>query len=195
MAINPSQFQKLNVTDTCAIWHILSSQLLYITAIKAGCHFCCTKFVHYECLHKPRKTHKIEDIKLQDDLKQAMKDGRFNTYHLDLEDLQEIAVLKKRKNLGKGELSSIVFAKKTNQAFLTDDFKARKLAEIIIGRQFVQTTPHLLGWLFFANFLGDSDLQPIIDQHKQSNQNLEQYFTQMYIRALDYKSKQNISDC
>lgn len=194
MAINPSQFQKLNVTDTCAIWNILSSKLLYITAIKANCYFCCTKFVHYECLHKPRKKYKNEDINLQGNLKQAMQEGQFKTYHLDIEDLQQVAVLQKRKNLGKGELSSIVYAKKTCQAFLTDDRKARELAENIIYRQNVQTTPHLLGWLFFANYLGDSDLKLIIDQHKQNKQPLEKYFTEMYFRALDYRSKQNINN-
>ncbi|MEO0928720.1 MAG: hypothetical protein AAFY63_23000, partial [Cyanobacteria bacterium J06643_13] len=140
-----------------------------------------------------RKVHKNEDIELQDRLKQAIEDGQFTIYHLDLEDLQEIAILQKRKNLGKGELSSIAFAKKTNQAFLTDDLKARKLAEGIIGSQSVQTTPHLLGWLFFANFLSDSDLKPIIDQHKKYNLPLEQYFTEMYDRALNYRSMQNIN--
>ena len=117
------------------------------------------------------------------------RDGKFNSYHLDIEDLQEVALLQKRKNLGNGELASIAFAKKTNQAFLTDDKKARTLAEEIMVRQFVQTTPHLLGWLFFTNFLSDSDLKPIIDENKKHNRPLAEYFTEMYRRALDYRSK------
>ena len=194
MGLNPSEFNKVNVTDTCGVWNILSSQLLYVTAKSAGCNFCCTKFVHYECLYKPRNKHKPEDIELQNLLKKALNDDeQFTSYNLSLEDLQEVEILRQRKNLGKGELSSIAFAKKINQAFLTDDVKARKLAESSIERGLVQTTPHLLGWLFFANYLSDSDLKIIIEQHKQNNQPLEKYFLIMYERALDYRSKQNIS--
>lgn len=192
MTIDPSQFHKLNVTDTCAIWNILSSKLLYMATKAAGCSFCCTNFVYYECLHKPRKTYTQEDIELQNRLRQAIQNGEFKTCHLELEDLQEIEILQKRKNLGKGELASIAFAKKTSQAFLTDDTKARKLAKEVMARQFVQTTPHLLGWLFFTNFLSDRDLQPIINEHKQHNRPLSQCFTEMYNRALDYRAKLSI---
>lgn len=189
MAIDPSQFYKLNVADTCSIWNILSSQRLHTTAQIAGCYFSCTEFVYYECLHKPRKEYKPEDIELKNRLQQAIKEGKFKNYHLDIEDLQEVAILQKRKNLSKGELASIAFAKKTSQAFLTDDQPARKLAEEVMIRQFVQTTPHLLGWLFFTNFLGDSDLKKIIEEHKECKRPLAQYFTDMYNRALDYRSK------
>lgn len=190
MTIDPSQFQKLNVADTCAVWNILASQRLYKAATEAGCSFCCTNFVHYECLHKPRKDYTSADIELKSRLRGAIQEGKFKSYHLDLEDLQEIDILQKRKNLGKGELASIAFAKKTSQAFLTDDKKARKLAEQVMTRQFVQTTPHLVGWLFFTFFLGDSDLKPMIEEHKKYDRPLAQYFDDMYNRALDYRSKQ-----
>lgn len=189
MAINPSRFQKLNVADACATDNILSSQLLYKAAQLAGCSFCCTNFVHYECLYKLRKEYTPEAIEIQNRLRQEIQDGKFKSYHLDLEDLQEIAILQNRKNLSKGELASIAFAKKTSQAFLTDDQNARKLAERFMARQFVQTTPHLLGWLFFTNFLSDSDLQPIINEHKKHKRPLAKYFTEMYRRALDYRLK------
>ncbi|MCU0550841.1 MAG: hypothetical protein MUC48_15950 [Leptolyngbya sp. Prado105] len=166
MAIDPSQFQKFNVVDTCAVWNILSSQRLYSTAVASGCSFCFTSFVHYECLHKPRSNSNPQDLELQNRLRGEIQAGKFKNYHLDLEDLQEVEILQQRKNLGKGELSSIAFAKKTNQAFLTDDMKARKLAGAS-NCQFVQTTPHLLGWLYFANFLGDGDLKAIIDEHEE----------------------------
>lgn len=189
MVINPSQFQKLNVVDACATDNLLSSQLLYKTAQSAGCSFCCTNFVYYECLYKVRKRYTPEAIEIQNRLRQEIQDGKFKSYHLDLEDLQEIAILQNRKSLSKGELASIAFAKKTSQAFLTDDQNARKLAEGVMARRFVQTTPHLLGWLFFTNFLSDSDLQPIISEHKKYKRPLAQYFTEMYLRALDYRSK------
>lgn len=189
MAIDPSQFQKINVTDTCAVWNILSSQLLYRRANDAGCFFCCTNFVHYECLHKPRTVEQPEDSKLQIRLKEAIEEGQFKSYDLDIEDLQEIEILKKRKNLGKGELASIAFAKKINQAFLTDDQPARKLAEqVMLNYRFVQTTPHLLGRLFFINFLADNELLFIIEEHQQHKRQLADFFREMYQKASHYRS-------
>lgn len=188
---NPSNFHKLNVIDACSIWNIISSRLLYVTACSVGCSFCCTDFVYYECLHKPRTKIKDEDIALQKILKEEMQSGKFKNYHLDIEDLQQIDVLKSRKNLGKGELSSIVFAKKTYQAFLTDDRGARNLAEEFLSSEMVQTIPHLLGWLSFLNYLNDGDCKKIIDEHKKYNGKLEEYFQIMHLRALDYRSKKN----
>ena len=127
-------------------------------------------------------------------MRQEIQEGQFQKYHLELEDLQEVSVLEKRKNLGKGELASITFAKKTNQAFLTDDRGARKLAEDVMDNSCVQTTPHLLGWLFFINYLSDNDLEPIINEHKKHDRPLEEYFREMYNRALDYRSKLLIRD-
>jgi hypothetical protein len=187
---DPSKFHKLNVVDSCAIWNIISAQLLRTRAHSVGCSFCCTDFVYYECLYKPRTRIKPEDIELQDLLRQEMKNGRFKNYHLDIEDLQEIDVLQRRKNLGKGELASIAFAKKTYQAFLTDDRGARNLAEEVLTHHKVQTTAHLLGWLFFGSFLSDSDLNQVINEHKKYNGKLERYFIVMHERALDFRSKQ-----
>lgn len=190
---DPSNFHKRNVVDSCAIWNIISAQLLRTTAYSARCSFCCTDFVYYECLYKPRTKDKPEDIELQDLLRQEMKSGRFKNYHLEIEDLQEIDVLQKRKNLGKGELASIAFAKKTHQAFLTDDRGARNLAEEVLTHDMVQTTAHLLGWLFFESFLSDGDLNQIINEHKKYNGKLEEYFRVMYQRALDFRSKQDFN--
>lgn len=187
---NPSNFYPINVVDTCSIWHIISSQLLRVTAYSARCSFCCTDFVHYESLYKPRKQTKNEDIELQNLLKQEINNGQFQSYHLDIEDLQEVEILQRRKNLGKGELTSIAYAKKTNQAFLTDDQGARNFAEKILGSDKVQTTPHLLGWLFFNSLLNDEDVNLIIEQHQKYNGKLESYFMEMYRKALDYKLKQ-----
>src|SRR6266498_1749955 len=93
MAINPSRFHLLNVTDTCAVWHILSSRLLYATANSAGCSFCCTYFVYYECLHKHRKNPSKEDIELQDRFRGECRKGTFPSYHIDIEDLQDVMIL------------------------------------------------------------------------------------------------------
>ena len=57
MAIDPSSFHSVNVTDTCAVWNVLSSRTLYTAARLAGVVFVCTGFVVYECLFKPRNAH------------------------------------------------------------------------------------------------------------------------------------------
>ncbi|YAF98359.1 MAG: hypothetical protein AB3A66_12185 [Nodularia sp. CChRGM 3473] len=189
MAIDPSNFHKYNVIDSCAIWNILSSRLLYTTANNAGCIFCCTYFVYYECLHKPRKNPKQAEIELQNRFRQEYEEGKFKYYHLTIEDLQDVEILQSRKKKDKGELASIAFAKKINQAFLTDDQGARKLAAQSINNKMIQTTPHLLAWLIFINYLSDTDLQPIINEHKKYDRPLEKYFLNAYKIVLDYRLK------
>lgn len=187
MAVDPSQFHPHNVADTCAVWNVLSSKLLYAVARSAGCGFCLTSFVHYECLIKPRKVEHKHDQELQRRLKAAIQLKEIVPYSIDIGDLQEVIVLENRKRVSKGELSSIAFAKKTRQAFLTDDQGARKLAEQSLDRGMVQTTPHLFGWLFFAGRLIDGDKRTVIDQHNEVGRPLEKHFDEIYGTALSYR--------
>ncbi len=187
MSVDFSQFHKLNVTDTCAVWHVLSSRLLYSRALEAGVQFCCTKFVDYECLLKPRKKAKDTDATLQDRLKHAQSTGAFKAYSLSIEDLQEIEVLQNRKRLGKGELSSMAFAKKTSQAFMTDDQGARKLAAKVMTNPGPQTTPHLFGWLLFQMLLTDADKQKVIDEHTAMECCLKPHFEEAYNMAIQHR--------
>ena len=192
--LNPAQFHPYNVVDACSIWNILSSKTLYRSAISASskCFFCCTMFVHYECLIRPRNNESESEKKLRRRLLNEKKKGvQFTDHFLDIEDLQEVEILENRKKLGKGELSSIIFAKKTRQAFMTDDQGARKLAESILDNSMIQTTPHLLGWLFYTNILIDSDKDGIIEEHSEFRTtqwgNLSKFFEKMYNRALEYR--------
>jgi hypothetical protein len=187
MGIDPSHFHLLNVADTCSVWNILSSKIFYIAADSAGCHFCCTGFVHYECFLKPRKDHLPQDIELKNRLNQEQKQGKFKVCHLDIADLQEVEILERRRKLGKGELSSIAFARRTNQALMTDDQKARALALEVMDNRFVQTTPHLFGWLFFHGHLSDNDKEKIIAEHKSLRRPLAEYLEQTYQMALEYR--------
>ncbi len=148
MAVNPSCFHKYNVIDTCSIWNIICSSPFYSATLIANCEFICTGFVFYECLVKKRANESNSDNVLQGILTKEIDKGKFPIHHISIEDLQEIEILENRKKLSKGELSSIVFAKKIRQAFLTDDQGARKLAETILDKKMVQTTPQLFGWLF-----------------------------------------------
>ncbi len=187
MAVDPSQFHPHNVADTCAVWNVLSSRLLYAVARGAGCGFCLTSFVQYECLIKPRKKEGQHDQELQRRLIVAIQQKEIQSYSIDIGDLQEVILLENRKRVSKGELSSIAFAKKTRQAFLTDDEGARKLAELSLDRGMVQTTPHLFGWLFFGAKLVDADKRTVIDQHNEVGRPLERHFEEMYETALSYR--------
>ncbi len=184
MEIDVSKFIKTNVIDTCAIWHVLSSRRLVSATKGARCQFAATAFVYYEALHKPRKTSTKKDLELQDRLRGERASGWFGDCSLDISDLQDIVVLDKRMRLGKGELSSIAFAKKAGLAFMTDDQKARELGRLVIARDRIQTTPHLFGWLIFFGELTDSDKEPVIAEHEEYGGQLRPYLEATYREAL-----------
>lgn len=184
MEIDCSRFIPTNIIDTCAIWNVLSSRKLTGAAKGAKCHFTATAFIYYEALYKPRSSPSEEDRELQERLRRERASGFFGKCSLDIADLQEIDILERRMRIGKGELSSIAYAKKTHLAFMTDDQKARKLAKTIISNNNVQTTPHLLGWLFFHGSLSDSDKDEIIQEHERYSGPLRGYFEEMYNEAL-----------
>jgi hypothetical protein len=189
MQVDPTHFNPLNVVDTCSVWNILSSKLLYARAVVSKCFFSCTEFVRYECLSKKRKNVSSEDQELQSRLRTEIINGQFRSYGVDLEDLQDVGILQSRKRLSLGELSSIAFAKKTQQAFMTDDQKARRLAEQVMQPDQVQTTPHLFGWMFFNGGLEDSDKDQIIREHAAMKRPLAKLFEQMYLWALQHRLK------
>lgn len=184
MTVDVSTFQKLNVADTCSIWNLLSSWTLYRKALASECSFCCTTFVVYECLHKKRTISSEGDEELKDRLVKEFDADRIKSCGLGLEDLQDVEVLKARRNLGKGELTSIIFAKKTRQAFLTDDQKARKLAKTELGNGHVQTVPHLLGWLLYHRLITDGDKDVVIREHVELGRPLEKHFEKIHWEAM-----------
>ena len=131
MEIDITKFHIYNVIDTCAIWDILSSKLFYSVSINHLKQFAITNFVLYEALHKPRKSKNIQEEEIQKILINKINIKKFNIYEISIEDLQDPYALKYRNHIGKGELSCILFTKKTSLAFLTDDQKARKNSEEI----------------------------------------------------------------
>ncbi len=172
MSADPSKFHPINVTDTCSVWNVLSSNTLYLAARGAGCSFCITRFVQYELLDKPRKTEHAADNELKNRLRVEQAAGRFETHPCTIDDLLAVGVLEERKRLGKGELSSIAFALKINQGFLSDDQKAVTLA-VQRGVVAAQTVPHLLSWLMFTHYLTDADAHAVVGEHKALNRSLE----------------------
>lgn len=187
MSADPSKFHVLNVTDTCAIWNLLSSRLLYSRAVAAHCFFSCTHFVEYECLYKARKSSSPQERELRERMEREQRQGQFKACSIEIEDLQQIGHMRGQRRVSFGELSSIAFAKRTGQAFLTDDQRARKLAHMNLEAQFVQTTPHLFGWLIFTGVLNDSDKEQVLVEHVEMGRPLYRYFAQMYVRAVEQR--------
>ena len=181
--VDVSTFHLYNVTDTCSVWNVLSSAVLYAAAKRGRAEFICPLFVVYECLDKPRSSTSDADAELRARLTEARTSGAFQTYPLGIEHLQTISLLEQRKRLGKGELSAIALAQKIGQAFLTDDQKARRLAESTLTAGRTQTTPHLVGWLFFERHLTDGDLNVIVVQHEAMDRPLANYFKETYEEA------------
>jgi hypothetical protein len=185
MNINVAEFVVSNVTDTCAVWNVLSSRVLYATARSAACAFTCTQFVRYECLSKPRTSTTPASEELRRRLQRALASGDFIECSIDVADLQEVEVLENRKRLGRGEISAIAFAKKSGAvAFLTDDQKARKLARVALEARRVQTTPHLLGWLVYHARLSDQEALTVISEHKELEGILAPYLHEAYMEGL-----------
>ncbi|WP_431129684.1 hypothetical protein [Variovorax paradoxus] len=183
MAIDPSKFHLVNVADTCSVWNILSSARLHSAAKDARCDFYITSFVRYECLVKPRRAPTTADLELRRRLVTHQRNGSFKVHSCSIDDLQDVKVLESRKRLGMGELSSIAFAMKIAQAVITDDQKARKLAQAA-GHPLIQTTPHLFSWLIFTGKLGDSDHAVVVDQHIALEGDLAPHLRDAYHLAL-----------
>lgn len=183
MAIDPSKFHPVNVADTCSVWNILSSPRLNAATKEARCDFCITSFVQYECLIKPRKLILPSEQILIDRLRAEQQRGAFKAHSCSIDDLQAIEILEKRKKLGKGELSSIAFAMKIRQGFITDDMKALRLAKDA-GHPYSQTTPHLFSWLIFSGKLSDGDKDVVISQHVEAGRQIAQHLQTAYEMAL-----------
>ena len=184
MNIDITVFNRFNVIDSCSIENILSSPTLYNAVKRSSCRFCYTKFVEYEMLYKPRKITTIASKNIQEKLKEETSHKIFECHNLSIEDLQEVEILEKRKKLGRGELSSIAFAKKINQCFMTDDKKARVLGIEVLGKDKVQTTPHLVGYLFYIRELIDQDIAIVIKEHSDCNRPLGRYYNDAYLEGL-----------
>jgi predicted nucleic acid-binding protein len=120
-------------------------------------------------------------------LSAAQSNNDFAQLGITVEDLRAITTLEARKKLGKGELSSIVFAKKASQAFMTDDKKARVLSGEEIGISLTQTTPHLVGWLVFTYKLNDSEIALIKNQHREMKRPLSNHFDTVHLRGLHFR--------
>jgi hypothetical protein len=184
MPIDVTSFHPVNVTDTCAVWNVLSSLTLYRAAKHAKISFCITSFVHYECLLKKRSTNRPADRDLQDRLRSCTRQGDFTVHEVQLLDLLTPALLQHVGRIGKGEVSAIAFAYRTRQAVLTDDQKARRLAQHQDLAVKTQTTPQMLGWLIYSHRILDGDYRAILGEHTAMRGPLHPHFEKAYLMAL-----------
>ncbi len=184
MGLDPNKFSSIAVSDTCAVWNMLSSKRLYRAAMKAKVHFCITGAVLYECLHKPRKSNTPEALEMIRRLTDAREQGQFPVEQCDLEDLAYIARQVPRR-LGGGEISCMALAYRTRIiAFMTDEKCARHCAENVLDLV-VETTPKLYAWLHYHQYLGDSDHGDVIQEHeKYESRPLTEFFKHAYHEAL-----------
>lgn len=181
---DPAHFPAMTVSDTCAVWNILSSPTLYRAVKQTKLHFCVTPMVQYECLQKPRKIQTPEKTELMGRLSTAQKEGGFPIQGCELEDLIAVVGLAP-KGLGAGELSCIAVAYQIRTfAFMTDEKKARHFAEKRLDMK-VQTTPMLYSHLHFRQHLNDGDHAQVIEEHERvESRPLTPYFQKAYEHAL-----------
>jgi predicted nucleic acid-binding protein len=194
MTIDITTCIKINIADSCAVSNLLSSLLLFSRLDNNNFHFSMTKYVEYECLHKERTSISTNDTEFRKRLIRHQKNSKFTSHNITIEDLQDELILKYSKQLGIGELSSIAFSKKINQPFLTDDQKARKIARAILGDGKVQTTPQIVGWLFYEGLFSDVDLDTLIAEHNTFQRPLEKFFREVYHEAYRIKSMHRKAD-
>jgi hypothetical protein len=188
MSIDITKCIRVNITDSCAVSNLLSSLLLFSRLDSNNFFFSITKYVEYECLYKERTAPTVGDTEIQKRLIRHQRNNKFTSHYISIGDLQDESIIRHSQQLGIGELSSIAFSKKINQSFLTDDQKARKIAKAILGDDKVQTTPHIVGWLFYEGIFSDTDLDTLIAEHISFNRPLEKYFKLVYEDACRIRS-------
>lgn len=188
MALNPRQFSKWLVVDSCSIWNMLSSQKLYGAANSTDREFNTTSTVLYECLYKPRKSssEKFEEIKRR--LRAARDGGGFVARDCDLEDLEQIRH-QLPSGLSSGEISCIASAKKSEIAVMTDDRQARHSAESHV-QLVVETTPKLYAWLQYEGHLTEGDHSDVVKEHEiYERRPLTKFFEEALISARACRSE------
>lgn len=181
-----STFKLLNVADTCSLWNVLASPLLYRNARAAGVSLSSTRFVRYECLHK-RGSNSPEWNEQRKRLRERVTAGEVMFCDIELEDLQEVASLEGRLAISKGELSSIAWAKRTRQSFFSDDKKAKRLAKTVLEDESIQDTPHLCAWLCIKGGIHEHDEEQIRADLKSLNRFLDPHISNAFRSALEIR--------
>jgi hypothetical protein len=186
-------FKLLNVADTCALWNLLGSPFLHRAAKSANVSICGTQFVRYECLFKSGANSPAW-IELRNRLQVCVGNHEIMFCDIDLEDLQEVATLEGRLAISKGELSSIAFAKRTGQSFLSDDRQAKFLAKSVLDENSIQDIPHLCAWLCINDVIHESDRDTIRAELGTLKRYLDPHIANAFLGALEIKLMKQMED-
>lgn len=186
----PDEFNPVNVTDTCAVWHVVGADTLFRAALRARLSFIITPTVFYECFVKTRG-HPLppERLALREALQSHLAEKRVTRMEMSIEALQETVQLAKAqgldKRLGQGELSCAALARTLGHAaVLTDnrrDFTA--ISGLVGGR--LQKTPLMLGWLIVEGHLTDADVADVTRQHRASNGHMASVYERAHHMACE----------
>lgn len=187
MSFDPRIFSSMVVTDTCAVWNLLSARRLYHAAFATRLTFRITPMVLYECAQKPRKVVTGEMAELLTRLDLVRKNGGLPVQACGLDDLMMV-MRTAPTGLSSGELSCIAVAYQiSTMAVMTDERQARHFAHERLGLR-VETTPRLYGWLHFHMHLTDGDHSEIVAEHETYERRpLTKFLNEAYESALQYR--------
>ncbi|MDD5456894.1 MAG: hypothetical protein PHV30_07675 [Candidatus Margulisbacteria bacterium] len=185
--INYASFFTINITDSCSIQNIIASNRIFRASLLAKCYFSITRYVEYESIYKKRKSSKSGEQELIKKIQKAISENSIKVCDITIDDLNDRLIADNRKRLGMGEISSIAFAKRTGLGFLTDDKPAKKFALKSLEASKVQSSIHLVGWLFYFRHLVDTDIDLIIREHTYHNRHFGEHYRKAYEKAMQYR--------
>ena len=185
----PDSFSLVNITDTCAIWHLMGSMTLFKTARQKHVSFVITNTVFYECFVKSRRNKLTPQHQaLREHLRAYIGQHQVSRIDLGIDDLQDLIVLARQrgldKRLGQGEISCAALARHLRQPVLTDNKRDFNAIEALTG-SLIQTTPRLLGWLYLEGHLTDPDVDDVLTEHRNSGGQMPHVYKQAHYEACE----------
>jgi len=158
-----TRFPPFSAIDSCSVSNLFCSSRLLGAAKGKNLGLVIASYVRWECLEKRRTTMNAADTEAMARFRRELELNRHVTLaNLTIGDLREIARLMLVKRLGVGEIAAMTVARKMRAGFLSDDKGARTLASTQFADLEVRTIPHLVGWLIYANGLGDGDVSVVV---------------------------------
>lgn len=193
----PDSFTRVNVTDTCAIWHLVGAPTLFDAARRTNVSFVITNTVFYECFIKSRgQAPSVQHRNLRDRLRTHISRGRIERIDLPIDDLQDLFTLARQfgldKRLGQGEISCAALARRWGVAVLTDnrrDFRA--IYRLVDGH--LQTTPRLLGWLYLNEHFTDPDVNDVLSEHLECGGQMSDVYRRAHFEACGRRLQRHTS--
>lgn len=184
-------FNKDSVIDTCSVLNLLSSEMLYRTTINKNINFIISDFIEYELIYKRRNIKNESKNRVANELDKkiisAIQEKKIGKYALSLNDLHDPIFLEHGKRKSIGELTGLILARKFQIGLVTDDHGAQKIASKIIGADKVDSICSLISWLFYNDYLSDTDKDVIIGEQEYYYRNQKDNFEKAYRKGLEQR--------